>query len=130
MKCHDDEILYFKPWQYVKKDSELHPGQEIVCCQDKECIDVPVDRKQTFIFCPTCSKDTYNFTICQQHASDYIDDDAMIKEEEKTDQQKKEKWDQDLKEKLKTMLLFLVIDVSDDGFIQKEEWMELHNRIV
>jgi hypothetical protein len=35
-----------------------------------------------------------------------------------------------LKEKREAMILFLVLDQSDDGFIQEGEWKELYNCIV
>jgi hypothetical protein len=77
---------------YVKEGSPILPGKEVICCADKGCIDTPNDRRQFFIFCPTCSKDSYNFTVCQQHASDFIDDKAMIEEEKRVDAEKETKW--------------------------------------
>ena len=131
MKCLSDEsIQYFRGQHFVKMDSPLNPGEKVVCCQDKECPDKPVDKKQTFIFCPECSKDTYNFTICLQHASEYEDAEAMIEEEKRLDQLKNEQWDKDKATKLKVMILFLVLDESDDGYVQVDEWMELYKCIV
>lgn len=86
IKTHDDQTYWFREHQYVKESSPILPGKPVYCCADKGCIDKAKDRKQFFIFCPTCSKDTTNYTICQQHASDFIDHEAMIEEEKRVDE--------------------------------------------
>ena len=37
--------------------------------------------KQTFIFCPKCTKDTKNFVVCMQHAYEYEDTKKMEENE-------------------------------------------------
>ena len=54
----------------------------------------------------------------------------MIEEEKRLDQLKNEQWDKDKATKLKVMILFLVLDESDDGYVQVDEWMELYKCIV
>lgn len=82
VECNIDlSLQYFKTVNIIKKNCALLPGEPIVCCADKECNIGPENKKQSFIFCPECSKDSYNFTICQLHASEYEDPEANEIEE-------------------------------------------------
>ena len=50
----------------------------------------------------------------------------MILEEERLEKLKKEQWEKDKAAKFETMLLFLTLDESDDGYVQIEEWIQLY----
>lgn len=51
-------------------------------------------------------------------------------EEERLEKLKKEQWEKDKAAKFETMLLFLTLDESDDGYVQIEEWIQLYKCIV
>lgn len=81
---------------------------------------MPKDRKQTFIFCEKCSKSTgtYNYVVCEKHADEYEDVEAMKAQEEKLQNETKKTDIDSRKENLPYMLLFMTLDRDDDGYIQ------------
>lgn len=76
-KMNDDTQITLMDKHVQKLECPLVPGEELKCCQDKECDDVPIEGKQTFIFCEKCSSGTKNFIICYQHAYEYEDSKKM-----------------------------------------------------